>query len=133
MRVPNVGEEFGRYRLDRVLGQGGMGIVFAATDPRLGRTVALKVITGVLAQSPEFRARFQAEAAALARLDSPYVIAIHDHDEVDGTPYIVTQYVDGRRTSWTLLQRARRVAGPARRCCCARSWRAGSATPTGSA
>lgn len=95
MRVPNVGEEFGRYRLDRVLGQGGMGIVFAATDPRLGRTVALKVITGVLAQSPEFRARFQAEAAALARLDSPYVIAIHDHDEVDGTPYIVTQYVDG--------------------------------------
>lgn len=95
MRVPNVGEEFGRYRLDRVLGQGGMGIVFAATDPRLGRTVALKVITGVLARSPEFRARFQAEAAALARLDSPYVIAIHDHDEVDGTPYIVTQYVDG--------------------------------------
>ncbi|MFW6870243.1 serine/threonine-protein kinase [Nocardioides sp. CPCC 206347] len=95
MRVPNVGEEFGRYRLDRVLGQGGMGIVFAATDLRLNRTVALKVITGVLAQSPEFRARFQAEAASLARLDSPHVIAIHDHDEIDGTPYIVTQYVEG--------------------------------------
>ncbi|WP_182377952.1 protein kinase [Nocardioides sp. WS12] len=95
MRVPNVGEEFGRYRLDRVLGQGGMGIVFAATDLRLNRTVALKVITGVLAQSPEFRARFQAEAASLARLDSPHVIAIHEHDEVDGTPYIVTQYVEG--------------------------------------
>ncbi|KRB78662.1 hypothetical protein ASE01_05300 [Nocardioides sp. Root190] len=95
MRVPQVGEELGRYRLDRVLGQGGMGIVFAATDQRLNRTVAIKVITGVLAQSPEFRARFQAEAAALALLDSPHVIAIHDHDEVDGTPYIVTQYVDG--------------------------------------
>lgn len=105
MRVPNVGEEFGRYRLDRVLGQGGMGIVFAATDPRLGRTVALKVITGVLAQSPEFRARFQAEAAALARLDSPYVIAIHDHDEVDGTPYIVTQYVDGADLGTLLKER----------------------------
>ncbi|WP_162251511.1 MULTISPECIES: protein kinase domain-containing protein [unclassified Nocardioides] len=93
--MPTVGEEFGRYRLDRVLGQGGMGIVFAATDLRLNRTVALKVITGVLAESPEFRARFQAEAASLARLDSPHVIAIHDHDEIDGTPYIVTQYVEG--------------------------------------
>ncbi|TNM48177.1 hypothetical protein FHP29_02480 [Nocardioides albidus] len=103
MRVPNVGDQFGRYRLDRVLGQGGMGVVFAATDPRLRRTVALKVITGTLAQSAEFRERFQAEAAALARLDSPHVIAIHDHDEVDGTPYIVTQYVDGRDL-WSWLR-----------------------------
>ncbi len=95
MRVPAVGEEFGRYRLDRVLGQGGMGIVFAATDLRLHRTVALKVITGALADSPEFRSRFQSEAEVLARLDSPHVIAIHDHDEIDGTPFIVTQFVDG--------------------------------------
>ncbi|MBM7516716.1 serine/threonine-protein kinase [Nocardioides nitrophenolicus] len=103
MRVPTVGEQFGRYRLDRVLGRGGMGVVFAATDPRLQRTVALKVITGALASSPEFRQRFQAEAAALARLDSPHVIAIHDHDEVDGTPYIVTQYIDGSDL-WTWLR-----------------------------
>ncbi|MDN5744694.1 MAG: protein kinase [Nocardioidaceae bacterium] len=95
MRVPTAGEDFGRYRLDRVLGHGGMGIVFAATDPRLNRTVALKVITGALAASPEFRARFQAEAESLARLDSPHVITIHDHDEIDETPFIVTQYVDG--------------------------------------
>ncbi|MDQ6523224.1 protein kinase [Nocardioides sp. LHD-245] len=103
MRVPSVGEQFGRYQLDRVLGQGGMGVVFAASDPRLQRTVALKVITGLLARSPEFRARFQAEAAALARLDSPHVTVIHDHDEVDGTPYIVTQYVDGRDL-WSWLR-----------------------------
>ncbi|TQK69304.1 protein kinase domain-containing protein [Nocardioides sp. SLBN-35] len=103
MRVPNVGEQLGRYQLDRVLGRGGMGVVFAATDPRLQRTVALKVITGTLASSHEFRQRFQAEAAALARLDSPHVIAIHDHDEVDGTPYIVTQYVDGRDL-WSWLR-----------------------------
>lgn len=95
MRVPSAGEEFGRYRLERVLGRGGMGIVFAATDPRLNRTVALKVITGTLAASPEFRSRFQAEAESLARLDSPHVITIHDHDEIDETPFIVTQYVDG--------------------------------------
>lgn len=103
MRVPSVGQQFGRYQLDRVLGRGGMGVVFAATDPRLQRTVALKVITGDLAASFEFRQRFQAEAAALARLDSPHVIAIHDHDEVDGTPYIVTQYVDGRDL-WSWLR-----------------------------
>ncbi|WP_418061632.1 serine/threonine-protein kinase [Pimelobacter simplex] len=103
MRVPGVGEQIGRYHLDRVLGQGGMGVVFAASDPRLQRTVALKVITGALAQSPEFRQRFQDEAAVLARLDSPHVIAIHDHDEVDGTPFIVTQYIDGRDL-WSWLR-----------------------------
>ncbi|GAA4087680.1 serine/threonine-protein kinase [Nocardioides kongjuensis] len=103
MRVPTVGEQLGRYRLDRVLGRGGMGVVFAATDPRLQRTVAIKVITGTLASSDEFRQRFQAEAAALARLDSPHVIAIHDHDEVDATPYIVTQHVDGRDL-WSWLR-----------------------------
>ncbi|MBU2693638.1 serine/threonine-protein kinase [Pimelobacter sp. 30-1] len=103
MRVPSVGDQLGRYHLDRVLGQGGMGVVFAATDPRLQRTVAVKVITGTLARSPEFRQRFQDEAAVLARLDSPHVITIHDHDEVDGTPYIVTQYVDGRDL-WSWLR-----------------------------
>ncbi|WP_141014525.1 serine/threonine-protein kinase [Nocardioides sambongensis] len=102
MFVPRVGEEFGRYRLDRLIGQGGMGMVFAATDLRLHRTVALKVITGALAASDEFRDRFQHEAEALAQLDSPYVVTIHDHDEIDGTPYIVMQYVDGTDLSTRL-------------------------------
>ncbi|TYL45344.1 serine/threonine protein kinase [Nocardioides sp. BGMRC 2183] len=105
MFVPRVGEEFGRYRLDRLIGQGGMGMVFAATDLRLHRTVALKVITGALAASEEFRDRFQHEAEALAQLDSPYVVTIHDHDEVDGTPYIVMQYVDGTDLSSRLRER----------------------------
>ncbi len=95
MGIPGVGDEFGRYRLDRVIGQGGMGVVFAATDLRLDRTVALKVITGPLADNEDFRRRFHDEAAVLSRLDSPYVITIHDHDEVDGQPFIVTQFVDG--------------------------------------
>jgi hypothetical protein len=104
MRVPEPGETLGRYRLDRVVGRGGMAVVFAATDLRLDRTVALKVITGAYAQSPEFRRRFHAEAAALARLDSPYVTQIHDHDEVDDVLFIVTQYVDGTDL-WSLLRR----------------------------
>jgi len=95
MRVPQTGETLGRYRLDRVIGQGGMAVVFAATDLRLDRTVALKVITGAFADSPDFQRRFHAEAAALAKLDSPFVTPIHDHDEVDGVLFIATQYVDG--------------------------------------
>jgi len=95
MRVPQPGEVFGRYRLDRVIGQGGMGVVFAATDTRLNRTVALKVITGPLAGNEDFLRRFHTEATVLSQLDSPYVIQITDHDEVDGVPYIVTQFVSG--------------------------------------
>lgn len=117
MRAPNAGDTFGRYQLDRVLGQGGMGIVFAATDPRLHRTVAVKVITGALAASPEFRARFQAEAESLARLDSPHVIAIFDHDEVDQTPYIVTQYVDGTDLATLLAEGGALPAQHALRLC----------------
>lgn len=95
MRIPQPGEQFGRYRIDRVIGEGGMGVVYAATDLRLQRTVAIKVITGPLATNPDFLRRFHGEAAVLAQLDSPYVISIIDHDEIDGLPYIVTQYVDG--------------------------------------
>ncbi|NYJ03010.1 hypothetical protein HNR19_003708 [Nocardioides thalensis] len=95
MRVPQPGDQFGRYRIDRVIGEGGMGVVFAATDTRLQRTVAIKVITGPLAGNADFLRRFHGEAAVLAQLDSPYVISIIDHDEIDGLPYIVTQYVDG--------------------------------------
>ncbi len=95
MRVPQPGDVLGRYRVDREIGRGGMGVVFAATDTRLGRTVALKVITGPLVADPEFLQRFQSEASVLSALDSPHVIGIHDHDTVDGLPFIVTQYVDG--------------------------------------
>lgn len=104
MRIPQAGEEFGRYRLDRQLGVGGMGVVYAATDLRLHRTVALKIITGSLAASEEFRARFQHEAEALAQLDSRHVVAIYDHDEVEGTPYIVMQFVDGGDLAGRIVQ-----------------------------
>lgn len=99
------GDVLGRYRLDRVVGQGGMGMVFAATDLRLDRTVAVKVITGPLGSQPEFRDRFHHEATAMSRVDSPHVIQIHDHDEVDGVPFIVTQYVAGTDVSTLLHDR----------------------------
>ena len=92
---PAVGATFGRYRIESRLGMGGMGVVYAATDTRLNRRVALKVISGQLAGDEQFVARFGHEAEVLTRLDSPHVIAIFDHGEVDGVPYIATQLVGG--------------------------------------
>ncbi|WP_193608553.1 protein kinase domain-containing protein [Nocardioides lijunqiniae] len=94
-RPPRVGELVGHYRVDSVLGVGGMGMVFSATDTRLQRQVALKVMLGHVGTSPEFQRRFQREASVLARLDSPHVVAIYDHGEQDGWPFIVTQYAAG--------------------------------------
>ncbi|WP_134766876.1 serine/threonine-protein kinase [Nocardioides sp. 1609] len=94
-RFPSVGEEFGGYRITRQLGRGGMGVVFAAEQRGLGRTVALKVLSPEFAEQPDYRARFAREATVLARLDSPHVIAIFDHGEQDGCLYIATQYVGG--------------------------------------
>ncbi len=94
-RPPRPGDQVGVYRIEGVLGAGGMGTVYAATDLRLRRPAAVKVMLGHLAQEPEFRARFQREAAVLARLDSAHVLAIYDHGEHDGWPYIATQYAAG--------------------------------------
>jgi hypothetical protein len=86
---------FGRYRLDRVLGRGGMGVVHAAHDTVLDREVALKIVAPHLAGDAEFRARFQHEAEVLAKLDSDRIVRIYDHGEHEGSLFIVTQLVDG--------------------------------------
>ncbi len=93
--LPRVGDRFGRYRIDSQIGQGGMGVVFGATDTAFDRQVALKVVSASLGGSAEFLARFEREASLLARLNSPHVIAIFDYGEQDGCPYIATQYVGG--------------------------------------
>lgn len=94
-QLPRVGDLFGRYRIDAQIGQGGMGVVFGATDTDFDRRVALKVVSTALGESAEFQARFEREASVLARLNSPHVIAIFDYGEQDGCPYIATQYVAG--------------------------------------
>ncbi len=90
-----MGERFGRYRVDRKIGHGGMGVVFAATQLDLGREVALKILSPDLAESEEYRVRFEREAAALAHLDSPHVIQIYDAGEHAGWLYLATQLVHG--------------------------------------
>jgi serine/threonine protein kinase len=91
----NVGEEFGPYTIESVLGQGGMGTVFLARHARLERRVALKVISPAFADEPDFRARFLRESQLAASLDHPHVIPIYDADEVDGVLYLAMRYVDG--------------------------------------
>lgn len=87
----------GRYRLLRTLGRGGMGVVHEAEDTRLGRRVAVKILTAVegLAEDDEARDRFLREAQALARIDHPGVVTLLDVGVADGTPYLVMQVLDG--------------------------------------
>ena len=92
---PGLGDEFGRFRIEAVLGRGGMGMVFEALDPRLDRSVALKVLLPSYSDDDEFRERFRSEAAVLARLDSPHVVQIYEYGEIDGCLFIATQLVRG--------------------------------------
>ncbi len=87
----------GRYQDLQILGSGGMGTVVAAEDRRLGRRVAVKVPPPHLASQPEFRERFLREARALARLDHPAVVRIHDVPDVaEGeVPVMIMEYVEG--------------------------------------
>ena len=72
---------------------GGMGVVFEAVDTVLQRRVALKVISPYLADDPAFRVRFTQEAQAQASLDSPHVVQVFSHGEVDGSLYMATQLI----------------------------------------
>lgn len=86
----------GRYRVDARLAAGGMATVYRATDLRLDRPVALKVMKAPLAEDPEFVARFQTEARAAARLSHPHVVGVYDQGDSDGLVYLVMEYVSGR-------------------------------------
>ncbi|MFJ7247436.1 protein kinase [Kitasatospora sp. NPDC098652] len=90
----------GRYRLTHRLGRGGMAEVFAAEDVRLGRTVAVKLLRGELAQDDIARVRFTREAHAVAALNHHSIVAVYDTGEEyvgdESTPYIVMELVEGR-------------------------------------
>src|SRR5262249_13991947 len=92
---PRIGSELFGYRLEELLGRGGMGVVYRAYDPRLKRHVALKLIAPELAEDERFRERFLAETELAASLEHPNVVPIHDAGEVDGQLYLTMRYVDG--------------------------------------
>ena len=89
------GTEVGPYRIVRRLGAGGMGEVFLARDSRLDRDIALKFFACSLGDDEAGRARFARETRAVARLDHPNIVTLHETGDYQGRPYLVMQYVDG--------------------------------------
>src|SRR5262249_13387753 len=85
-----------RYRVLRLLGQGGMGAVYLAEHRRMGRAVALKVINPRLLSHPGALSRFQQEVRAAARLDHPNIVAAHDADQADSLHFLVMEHVEGQ-------------------------------------
>jgi len=88
-------ERVGRYRLDRMLGKGGMGQVWLAFDTEAGRRVALKLLPAELAGDPTYRTRFEREAELAARLSDPHIVPIHAHGELDGRLFIDMGFIEG--------------------------------------
>jgi len=105
------GTKLGPYEIVALIGAGGMGEVYRALDPRLGREVAIKVLPGEFAADPERLRRFELEARAVAALDHPNILAIHDVGTHEGSPYIVTELLEGE----SLRQRLSGGALPVRK------------------
>jgi serine/threonine protein kinase len=90
-----VGRQLGSYRIEALLGRGGMGIVYRATDLRLGRRVALKLLPAHLAGEERFRRRFLSESRLAASIDHAGIVPIYEAGEIDGQLFIAMRYVEG--------------------------------------
>ncbi|MGW2663854.1 protein kinase domain-containing protein [Nocardia tengchongensis] len=91
----NGGDVFAGFTIERLLGQGGMGSVYLARHPRLGKLTALKLLNRELYADREIRARFEREADLVARLDHPNIVEVYDRGTEDEMLWISMQYVDG--------------------------------------
>ena len=105
------GTKLGPYEVLSPLGAGGMGEVYRARDPRLGRDVAVKVLPAEYSNDPELLRRFEQEARATAALNHPNILALFDIARQDESPYIVSELLEGE----TLRDRLRGGALPLKR------------------
>ncbi len=99
-----IGQYIQNYKIDSLLGEGGMGTVYRATDTVLGRDVALKMLNGTLTNQPQFLERFKKEARILAQLLHPNIAVIYNFIEQDNNYYMVMEYVEGENFD-SLLRR----------------------------
>jgi len=100
------GTRLGPYEIGDLLGAGGMGEVYRATDTRLGREVAVKVLPADFASDKERLRRFEREARAVASLNHPHILTVHDVGTQAGTPYVVTELLEGETLRERLERRA---------------------------
>jgi WD40 repeat protein/predicted Ser/Thr protein kinase len=99
------------YDVERILGRGGMGVVYRAKHQKLNRLVALKMLLAGPYASPQAVARFVRESQAVAELHHPHIVQVHDVGEVDGRPFFTMEFVEGK----TLAEDLAGVPQPARR------------------
>jgi serine/threonine protein kinase/Tol biopolymer transport system component len=105
------GTKLGPYEIESLVGAGGMGEVYRASDPRLGRRVAVKVLPSTSATDPERVRRFEQEAHAAAALNHPNILSVYDIGVHESCPYIVSELLEGE----TLRELLRKTSLPARR------------------
>jgi predicted Ser/Thr protein kinase len=107
------GTELGGFAIESIAGRGGMGVVYRARQHLPDRIVALKVISSELADDPQFRTRFEREAAIAAQIEHPNVIPVHAVGEAGGTLFIAMRFVDGLDLRKVLSQEGRLEPGRA--------------------
>src|SRR6516162_1164784 len=101
-----IGRTLGHYRIVEQIGEGGMGKVFRARDDRLQRDVAVKIINPTAEGDPDRLRRFEQEARAAAALNHPNILAIYDIGTDGGSPYIVSELLQGRTLRQALFEGA---------------------------
>ena len=97
--------KIGKYDVVDVLGQGGMGVVYKAMDPAIGRLVAIKMMTTGIAENPDLLQRFYREAKSTGTLQHPNIVIVHDLGEHQGTPYLVMEFLEGEPLSELIATR----------------------------
>ena len=105
------GRTLKHYKIESVLGKGGMGVVYRARDIRLDRPVALKMLTGDRVSDPERRTRFLREARSAAGLTHPAIAQIYDIDEAEGSVFIAMEFVDGKTVGRLIAERELDLVG----------------------
>jgi tRNA A-37 threonylcarbamoyl transferase component Bud32 len=100
-----VGKELKHFKIEKLLGRGGMGVVYRARDVRLDRPVALKVLRADLTANPDRRRRFLQEAKAASAVTHPSIAQIYDVDEIEGTTFIAMEFIEGQTVSQLIDKR----------------------------